>query len=126
MIVYIHFSTGSALDLLRQIALALDLEPAHCRGDLVRQIADAVVRLNQSKKQHPILICDEAHLLPHPEERDCIEMTLLTRIAGACMRSRAPEKVIFLASGRPSRIRSTHSQGLRWPKKNILFHNYSS
>ena len=32
----------------------------------VRQIADAVVRLNQSKKQHPILICDEAHLLPHP------------------------------------------------------------
>jgi general secretion pathway protein A len=22
--------------------------------------------LNQSKKQHPILICDEAHLLPHP------------------------------------------------------------
>jgi general secretion pathway protein A len=24
------------------------------------------VRLNQSKKQHPILICDEAHLLCHP------------------------------------------------------------
>ena len=32
----------------------------------VRQIAEAVVRLNQSKKQHPILICDEAQLLPHP------------------------------------------------------------
>jgi type II secretory pathway predicted ATPase ExeA len=44
----------------------LDLEPAHFRGDLVRQIADAITRLNQSKKQHPILICDEAHLLPHP------------------------------------------------------------
>jgi len=65
-ILYIHFSSGSALDLLRQIALTLDLEPAHYRGDLVRQIADAVVRLNQSKKQHPLLICDEAHLLPHP------------------------------------------------------------
>jgi general secretion pathway protein A len=65
-ILYVHFSSGSALDLLRQIALELDLEPAHFRGDLVRQIADAVVRLNQSKKQHPILICDEAHLLPHP------------------------------------------------------------
>ena len=64
-ILYVHFSAGSALDLLRQIALALDLEPAHFRGDLVRQIAEAVVRLNQSKKQHPILICDEAHLLPH-------------------------------------------------------------
>jgi type II secretory pathway predicted ATPase ExeA len=46
-ILYIHFSSGTA-------------------PDLVRQIADAVVRLNQSKKQHPLLICDEAHLLPHP------------------------------------------------------------
>jgi len=65
-ILYVHFSSGSALDLLRQIALELDLEPAHFRGDLVRQIAGAIVRLNQSKKQHPILIRDEAHLLPHP------------------------------------------------------------
>ena len=45
-ILYVHFTNGSALDLLRQIA-------------------EAIVRLNQSKKQHPILICDEAHLLPH-------------------------------------------------------------
>jgi hypothetical protein len=29
------------LDLLRQIALELDLEPAHFRGDLGRQIAAA-------------------------------------------------------------------------------------
>jgi general secretion pathway protein A len=65
-ILYVHFSAGSALDLLRQVARELNLEPAHCRGDLVRQIAEAVVRLNQSKKQHPILICDEAQLLPHP------------------------------------------------------------
>jgi type II secretory pathway predicted ATPase ExeA len=65
-VLYIHYSSGSALDLLRQIALTLDLEPAHFRGDLVRQIADAIVRLNTSKKQHPVLICDEAHLLQHP------------------------------------------------------------
>ena len=64
-VLYLHFTNGSALDLLRQIALSLDLAPAHFRGDLARQIADAIVRLNQSKKQHPILICDEAHLLPH-------------------------------------------------------------
>jgi general secretion pathway protein A len=64
-ILYLHFSSGSALDLLRQLALALDLQPAHRRGDLVRQIADSIVRLNQDKKQHPILVCDEAHLLPH-------------------------------------------------------------
>jgi len=65
-VLYVHFSSGSALDMLRQVALELNLEPAHWRGDLVRQIAEAVVRLNQSKKQHPILICDEAQLLPHP------------------------------------------------------------
>jgi type II secretory pathway predicted ATPase ExeA len=64
-ILYVHFATGSALDLLRQVALELDLQPAHHRGDLARQIAGAVVRLHQSKKQHPILICDEAQLLPH-------------------------------------------------------------
>ena len=62
-ILYLHWTCGSALDFLRQLALELDLEPAHYRGDLVRQISDAIVRLNQSKKQHPILICDEAQLL---------------------------------------------------------------
>src|SRR5215472_11339873 len=40
-------------------------EPAHLRGDLVRQISDNIVRLNQNKKQHPILILDEAQLLRH-------------------------------------------------------------
>jgi type II secretory pathway predicted ATPase ExeA len=64
-ILYLHWTSGSALDLLRQLARELDLEPAHLRGDLVRQISDAIVRLNQSKKQHPILICDEAQLLRH-------------------------------------------------------------
>src|ERR1700758_4682721 len=64
-VLYLHWTTGSALDLLRQLALALDLEPAHLRGDLVRQISDSIVRLNQNKKQHPILILDEAQLLRH-------------------------------------------------------------
>ncbi len=64
-ILYIHWTSGSALDFLRQLALELNLTPAHYRGDLVRQIAAAIVNLNQSKKQHPILICDEAQLLPH-------------------------------------------------------------
>jgi type II secretory pathway predicted ATPase ExeA len=65
-VMYLHWTPGSTLDLLRQVALDLDLEPAHYCGDLVRQISQAIVRLNQSKKQHPILICDEAQLLGHP------------------------------------------------------------
>jgi type II secretory pathway predicted ATPase ExeA len=65
-VLYLHWTPGSTLELLRQLAQELDLEPAHYRGDLVRQISGAVVRLNQSKKQHPLLICDEAQLLGHP------------------------------------------------------------
>jgi type II secretory pathway predicted ATPase ExeA len=65
-ILYLHWTSGSVLDLLLQLARHLDLEPAHYRGDVVGQISEAIVRLNQSKKQHPILICDEAQLLCHP------------------------------------------------------------
>ena len=36
-ILYLRWKCGSALDLLRQLALELDLVPAHYRGDLVRQ-----------------------------------------------------------------------------------------
>ena len=64
-VLYLHWTPGSPLDLLRQVALELDLQPAHHRGDLARQISQTIVRLNQSKKQHPILICDEAQLLCH-------------------------------------------------------------
>lgn len=64
-ILYLHWSSGSGSDLLRQLARELDIEPAYRRGDLVRQISEAIVRLNQNKKQHPLLICDEAHLLSH-------------------------------------------------------------
>lgn len=65
-VMYLHWTPGSPFDLLRQLARELDLEPPHYHGDLVRQISQAIVRLNQSKKQHPILICDEAQLLRHP------------------------------------------------------------
>lgn len=65
-VMYLHWTPGSPFDLLRQRARELDLEPPHYHGDLVRQISQAIVRLNQSKKQHPILICDEAQLLRHP------------------------------------------------------------
>lgn len=64
--IYLHWSSGSALDLLRQLARDLDLEPAHFKGDLVDQISEAIVRLNKTKKQHPILVFDEAQLLSHP------------------------------------------------------------
>src|SRR5713101_6899652 len=65
-VVYLHWSSGSSLDLLRQIARGLDLEPAHYRGDLTAQIWEAIVRLHKTRKQHPVLVLDEAQLLGHP------------------------------------------------------------
>jgi len=64
-LIYIHWTSGSALDLLRLVARGLDLEPAHGRGDLVHQISEAIVRFNTAKKQHPILALDESQLLSH-------------------------------------------------------------
>lgn len=64
-LLYIHYASASPLDLLRQIAVSLDVEPAHFRSDLARQIATTIQRLNQAKKQHPVLLLDEAHLWPH-------------------------------------------------------------
>ncbi len=64
-ILYLHWSSGSLLDLLTLLARQLDLQPAHRRADLVHQISEAIVRLNQAKKQHPFLVLDEAHLLNH-------------------------------------------------------------
>jgi type II secretory pathway predicted ATPase ExeA len=64
-VVYLHWSSGSALDLLRWLAYELDLQAAHRRADLVRQISGALVRLNKTKKCHPILVLDEAQLLAH-------------------------------------------------------------
>src|ERR1044072_6694 len=65
-ILYLHLTSGSAFDLLPQIALEHGLQPAHYRGDLARQISEAILHLNRNKKQHPILICDEAQQLRHP------------------------------------------------------------
>ena len=64
-LIYIHWTSGSALDLLRLVARGLDLEPAHGRADLVHQISEAIVRFNKAKKQHTILALDESQLLSH-------------------------------------------------------------
>jgi len=44
-VMYLPWTAGSTLDLLRQVALELDLEPAHYRGDLARQISQGAAAL---------------------------------------------------------------------------------
>jgi general secretion pathway protein A len=67
-VIYLHWSSGSSLDLLRQIARGLDLEPAHFRGDLTGQISEAIVRLHKTRKQHPVLVLDEVPCAPSTGE----------------------------------------------------------
>lgn len=62
-LVYLHWSSGTSRDLLRQIARGLDLEPSFIGGDLMTQISEGIVRLHKTRKQHPVLVIDEAQLL---------------------------------------------------------------
>ena len=65
-LVYLHWSSGTPRDLLRQIARGLDLEPSFTGGDLTAQISEGIVRLHKTRKQHPVIVIDEAQLLGHP------------------------------------------------------------
>src|SRR5438093_12053516 len=65
-LVYLHWSSGTPRDLLRQIARGLDLEPSFIGGDLTAQISEGIVRLHKTRKLHPVIVIDEAQLLGHP------------------------------------------------------------
>jgi type II secretory pathway predicted ATPase ExeA len=132
-IMYLHWTSGSALDLLRQIALELGLEPPHYRGDLVRQISQAIVHLNQSKKQHPILICDEAQLLRHPAlellplllnfDMDSSHYLTLLLVGEPLLRRTRPARTGWASRFRPRTACSSassscrfHSSSAAWPR----------
>ncbi|HLJ73794.1 MAG TPA: AAA family ATPase [Thermoanaerobaculia bacterium] len=61
--------------LLRSIAVGLGIQPARLRSDLLDQIHSKLVELYESKRE-PVLIIDEAQLLPG--KPTCDEIRLLT------------------------------------------------
>lgn len=61
--------------LLRSIAMALEIEPARFRSDLLEQIHSRLFALYEQKRE-PVLIIDEAQLLPSKATFD--EIRLLT------------------------------------------------
>jgi type II secretory pathway predicted ATPase ExeA len=66
----------SPMEFLRSLAIRLDIaEPARFKTDLLEQIADALYSLYE-QGQCPVLIVDEAQLVPHKETFD--EIRLLT------------------------------------------------
>lgn len=72
---YICHTTCATLDLYRQIARAFQVEPMFRKADLMRQIQDRLDKLATVQKISPVLVIDEAHLLP-PAFLD--ELRLLT------------------------------------------------
>lgn len=61
---YICHTTCATLDIYRQIARAFQVEPMPRKADLMRQIQDRLDKLATVQKISPVLVIDEAHLLP--------------------------------------------------------------
>jgi len=60
--VYFPLATGTVSDFYRGLAYGLGGEPKTRKGDLFRQIQDAISRSFHERKVTPILILDEMHL----------------------------------------------------------------
>lgn len=63
-VAYLNHTTCGTLDLYRQIARAFDLTPRFHRADLARELKLRLEKLSRQNKVQPILVLDEAHLLP--------------------------------------------------------------
>jgi len=61
---YVAHTNCAALDLHREIARSFQLEPAYRKADVLRGIKDRLLKLSRGKKIRPVLIIDDAQLLP--------------------------------------------------------------
>lgn len=61
---YLCHTTCGILDLYRQIARALRIQPAYRKGELMRQIQERLLKLSREQKIRPVLVIDEANMLP--------------------------------------------------------------
>jgi len=61
---YLTHTTCAVLDLCREIARGFGVEPGYRKADVVRTVKDRIQKLSRVQKVRPILVLDEAHLLP--------------------------------------------------------------
>lgn len=61
---YVTHTTCGVLDLTRSIARGFDLIPRHNRADVTRELKDRLKKMLTQTKVAPLLVIDEAHLLP--------------------------------------------------------------
>lgn len=62
-ICYVAFSSCSVIDLYRQIARGLQLEPRFRKADLADDIKERVLKLSRTQKLTVLVIVDDAHLM---------------------------------------------------------------
>ena len=61
---YVSHSTCAVLDLFREIARGFQIEPRYRKADVIREVKQRIVKLSHGQKVQPVLIVDDAHLLP--------------------------------------------------------------
>ena len=69
-VIYLSETDFGRLDIYRQLARALGLEPAYRRADLWRNLKAHISDLVEHKKVLPVFIIDESQNLPHEFFRD--------------------------------------------------------
>ena len=65
-VTYIHNAGVSSRDFYRQLSVALALEPKAHPSALFRQVQAHIEEQASEQNIHPVLLLDEAHLLPTP------------------------------------------------------------
>lgn len=64
LVCYLAHTTCAVLDLCREIARGFGLEPGYRKADVVREMKEQIVKLSRAQKIRPLLVIDDAHLLP--------------------------------------------------------------
>jgi general secretion pathway protein A len=61
---YISHSTCAVIDLFREIARGFAIEPRYRKADVIRELKDRILKLSRDQKIQPVVVIDDAHLLP--------------------------------------------------------------
>lgn len=61
---YITNTTCATLDLFCEIARGFQIEPSFRKANVLRDIKERIVKLSRGQRLRPVLVIDEAHLLP--------------------------------------------------------------
>lgn len=67
---YVTHTTCATVDLFREIARGFQIEPPYRKVDVLRDLKERILKISRNQRLHPVLVIDEAHLLPRPSLDD--------------------------------------------------------